>query len=127
MNREYHFRVKGNEDQIREILSLPDGETQTVVADGEAINITWKSNSDNDPLQKVADILQEGNYAEGISLLELFLSDDPANTPVFFNLGRAYSDQGQWDRSIELRRKLIERATAHEWTRRAGCRFASCV
>jgi len=113
MNREYQFRVKGNADQIREILGLLDGEIQTVATDAEVVNITWKPNTDNDPLQKVADILKEGNYSEGLSLLELFLSDDPTNTTVLFNLGRAYSDQGQWDRSVELLRQLIEKEPQH--------------
>jgi len=31
-----------------------------------------------------ADILQEGKYADGITLLELFLSDDPTNTTILF-------------------------------------------
>lgn len=89
------------------------------------VSITWKPNTDADPLQKVADILQEGKYADGITLLELFLSDDPTNTTILFNLGRAYSDQGQWDRSIELLRKLKERAAAHERTRRAERGFVT--
>jgi tetratricopeptide (TPR) repeat protein len=113
MNREYHFRVKGDAEQIRKALDLLDGEIQTMVPNEEQIEITWKPNTDADPLQKVADILREGNYADGIALLELFLSDDPTDTTVLFNLGLAYSDQGEWDRSIELLRKLIEKEAQH--------------
>lgn len=113
MNSEYHFRVKGEEEQIRKVLNLLDGEIQTTATDAEAVNITWKPNTDADPLQKVADILQEGNYADGISLLELFLSDDPTDTTVLFNLGMAYSDQEEWNRAVEVLRKLIEKEAQH--------------
>ena len=113
MSRAYHFFTKGNKDQTRKALDLLDGVIQTMVTDEEEINITWKANTDSDPLQKVADILQDGNYADGISLLELFLSDDPNDTTVLFNLGMAYSDQGELDRSIELLRKLIEKEPEH--------------
>jgi cytochrome c-type biogenesis protein CcmH/NrfG len=50
---------------------LLDGEIQTIATDEEAVSITWKPNTD----------------ADGITLLELFLSDDPTNTTVLFNLG----------------------------------------
>jgi tetratricopeptide (TPR) repeat protein len=113
MNREYHFRVKGDEEVIRRVLGLLDGEIQTTTTSEDGIAITWKPTTDADPLQKVADILQEGNYADGISLLELFLSDDPTNTTILFNLGRAYSDQSEWDRSIALLRRLIEKEPQH--------------
>ena len=73
--------------KIQRFADLLDGEIQSTATDAEAVNITWKPNTDADPLQKIADILQEGNYADGISLLELFLSDDPTDTTVLFNLG----------------------------------------
>ena len=111
MTREYHFHTKGNKDQIREALDLLDGVIQTMVTDQEEINITWNANTD--PLPKVADILQNGNYAGGILLLELFLSHHPDDTNVLFNLGMAYSDQGNLERSIELLRKLIEKEPEH--------------
>jgi len=50
MNREYHFRVKGSADQIRESLGLLDGEIQTMATDAEAVTITWKPNTDANPL-----------------------------------------------------------------------------
>ena len=111
MSREYHFHTKGDKDQTRKELDMLDGVIQTMVTDEEEINITWKAN--NDPLQKVADILQDGNYDDGISLLELFLSDDPNDTTVLFNLGMAYSDRGELDLSIELLRKLIGKEPEH--------------
>src|SRR5688572_2409926 len=113
MNREYHFRVKGDAEQIRQVLGLLDGEIQTINTDEEGVSVTWKPNTDMDPLQKVADIVQEGKYADGISLLELFRSDDPENTTILFNLGMAYSEYGDWDRAIEVLRKLIEKEPQH--------------
>lgn len=113
MNREYHFRVKGDEEQIRKALALLDGEIQSMTTGEEGIDITWKPNTDADPLQKIADILIDENYADGTLLLESFLSDDPTDTTVLFNLGMAYSDQGEWDRSIEVLRRLIEQEPQH--------------
>ena len=82
MNREYHFRIKGNAEQIRETLGLLGGEIQTMKTEEEVTSITWRPTTDMDPLQKVADILKEGNYDGGILLLESFLSDDPTDTTV---------------------------------------------
>jgi tetratricopeptide (TPR) repeat protein len=113
MNREYHFRAKGDAEQIRRVLGMLEGEIQTITTDAEGASVTWKPNTDVDPLQKVADIVQEGNYADGISLLELFRSNDPENTTILFNLGMAYSEYGDWDRAIEVLRKLIEKEPQH--------------
>jgi Flp pilus assembly protein TadD len=113
MNREYHFRVKGEEEQIRKALGLLDGEIQTMTTDEEAVNITWRPNTDADPLQKVADIMKEGNDTDGISLLKLFLSDDPTDSTVLFNLGMAYREQSEWDRAVEVLRRLIQKEPQH--------------
>jgi tetratricopeptide (TPR) repeat protein len=111
MTREYHFHINGNAEKIREALNLLDGVIQTLVKSDTEIEITWKANSD--PLEKVANILQRGNYADGILLLELFLSDNPEDPNVLFNLGMAYSDQSELTRSIELLQKLMETEPQH--------------
>jgi tetratricopeptide (TPR) repeat protein len=113
MNREYHFRVMGEESQTRRVLELLDGDIQTAATEGESVNITWKPHTDADPLQRVADIVKEGNYEDGIALLEAFLSDDPTNTTILFNLGMAYSEQGNWDRAADVLRKLIDQEPQH--------------
>ena len=95
MTREYHFHTKGNKDQIREALDLLDGVIQTMVTDEEEINITWNANTD--PLPKVADILQNGNYADGILLLELFLSADPDDTNVLSIWAWLTAIRGIWN------------------------------
>ena len=85
-----------------------DGEIQTIATDEEAVSITWKPNTDADPLQKVADILQEGKYADGITLLELFLSDDPTNTTVLFNLGVGLMQMERYAEALEHSRSAVE-------------------
>jgi tetratricopeptide (TPR) repeat protein len=87
---------------------LLDGEIQTITTDEEVVSITWKPNTDADPLQKVADILQEGKYADGITLLELFLSDDPTNTTVLFNLGVGLMQMERHAEALEHLRSAVE-------------------
>lgn len=113
MNREYHFRVKGDEEQIRKALALLDGEIEKMDTNEDEMDITWRPTTDTDPLQQVANILQAGNYSDGILLLESFLSNDPTDTTVLFNLGMAYSDQEEWDDSVEVLRRLIEQEPQH--------------
>lgn len=63
INREYHFRAKGDAEQIRRVLGMLEGEIQTITTGEEGGSVTWKPITDVDPLQKVADIMQERNYA----------------------------------------------------------------
>lgn len=113
MNREYHFRIKGDADRVRKALALLDGEIQKEVADQEGVSITWRANTDTDPLQQVADIMKAGNDADGITLLKLFLSDDPTDSTVLFNLGMAYREQNEWDRAVDVLRRLIQLEPQH--------------
>ena len=46
-------------------------------------------------------------------LLELFLSDEPENPDLLYNLGMAYSDQNNLERAIELLTKLVTNAPDH--------------
>jgi tetratricopeptide (TPR) repeat protein len=112
MNRVYQFSIRDkNAERIRSALDLLDGVIQSMRVDGKEIQVTWQANTD--PLEQVADLLQNGNYADGILLLELFQSADPDNSNILFNLGMAYSDRGELTRSIELLQKLIEKEPHH--------------
>lgn len=113
MNREYHFRAKGDAEQIRRALESMAGEIERFDLREDEVDIIWRPNTDTDPHQQIADMMRTGNHADGILLLELFLSDDPADTTALFNLGMAYSDQGEWHRAIEVLRKLIEYEPQH--------------
>jgi len=114
MKNEYHFHTNGNADRIREALNLLDGVTQTMTTqpDGD-IQITWKPNPKTNPLEKITNLLQNGKQDDGILLLELFLSDDPNDKNILFNLGMAYSDAGELNHAIEHLRHLTKANPDH--------------
>lgn len=114
MKHEYHFQINGNPDRIRDALNMLDGVIQTMSTqdDGE-IQITWKPNPKKSPLDKVAEILKSGKLDDGILLLELFLSDDPNDGDVLFNLGMAYSDTGELNHAIEHLHHLVKSDPNH--------------
>ena len=114
MKQEYRFQINGNTDRIRDVLNLLDGVIQTMsTQDDGDIQITWKPSPRKDPLDKIANILKGGKLDEGILLLELFLSDDPDDENVLFNLGMAYSDTGELNHAIEHLRHLVKSDPNH--------------
>src|SRR6185503_9282010 len=101
---------------IRGVLNLMDGVIQSMTAHPNGdIKVTWtpSANSKKDPLEKIATILKSGNPEDGILLLELFLSDDPNDENVLFNLGMAYSDAGELNHAIEHLRHLAKSNPGH--------------
>ena len=114
MKHEYHFQINGNADRIRDALNMLDGVIQTMsTQDNGEIQIIWKPNPKKSPLDKIADILKSGKLDDGILLLELFLSDDPNDENVLFNLGMAYSDTGELNHAIEHLRHLVKSDPNH--------------
>jgi hypothetical protein len=70
------------------------GVIKLIAVDNRLINVTWDDNDKEQRyLDKIANTLTKGNYADGILLLELFLSEESNNTDLLYNLGMAYSDQ----------------------------------
>ena len=63
--------------------------------------------SKSDNLDQIAAILTEGNYLDGILLLEFFLSENPNDPDLLYNLGMAYSDKNKLAHSIELLSRLM--------------------
>jgi Flp pilus assembly protein TadD len=114
MKPEYHFHTSGNADRIREALNLLGGLIQTMTAqpDGE-IQITWKPTQGTDAFPGIIQVLQSGKLDDGILLLELFLSDDPENEDLLFNLGMAYSDTGELNHAMEHLRHLTKANPDH--------------
>ena len=116
MKREYHFRINGDADKIRDVLNLLGGVTQTMTTQPNGdIQIVWtpSTNPKKDPLEKIASLLKSGKLDDGILLLELFLSDDPNDENVLFNLGMAYSDVGELNHAIEHLRHLTQENPDH--------------
>jgi tetratricopeptide (TPR) repeat protein len=78
------------------------------------IDITWQDEQQGAGyLDKIANILTKGNYADGILLLELFLSEESENPDLLYNLGMAYSDQKNLERAITLLTKLVSLEPSH--------------
>jgi len=113
MKNEYHFHINGNPEKIREVLNLLDGTIQTLTSKDGDIQITWKPSANANPFEKITKILQAGNLDDGILLLDLFLSDNPTDEDVLFNLGMAVSDSGELTRAIDLLSQLVKQAPAH--------------
>ena len=114
MKAEYHFHTNGDADRIRDAVNQLEGVIQvmTTQPDGD-IQITWKPALKSNPFEKIVQILQAGNTDDGILLLELFVSDDPADENSLFNLGMAYSDSGELNRAAEYLRELLKINPAH--------------
>lgn len=73
------------------------------------IQVTWlPPDYGPDPLLAIAPMLTAGDYAEGVILLRLFLSDDPDNPDILYNLGMALSDMGQLEEAVAHLRRLME-------------------
>ena len=114
MKNEYHFHINGKPEKIREALNLLDGVIQNVTTQENGdIQIAWKPNPNTKPFDKVIQVLQSGNRDDGILLLELFLSNEPDDENILFNLGMAYSDAGEINHAIELLSRLIQKNSNH--------------
>ena len=101
-------------ERIRSAFQSLGGFIQALSIGERAIKITWQDEHKKPGvLQEIASILTKGNYADGILLLELFLSDDPENTDLLYNLGMAYSDQNNLERAVDLLARLVTNEPDH--------------
>jgi tetratricopeptide (TPR) repeat protein len=95
-------------DRVRSAFNNLNGVIETLTIGAIKIEMHWNDDlSKSDNLDKIVAILTQGNYLDGILLLELFLSEDPGNPDLLYNLGMAYSDQNKLSHSIELLSRLI--------------------
>lgn len=100
--------------RVRKAFSHLKGVLQSVTASDTRLEVVWQNDSRNDShLDAIAEILTKGNYADGIFLLELFLSNEPDNPALLYNLGMAYSDKNNLGRAIELLQKLVLKQPDH--------------
>jgi tetratricopeptide (TPR) repeat protein len=113
MKKEYHFHIQGNPEKIREVLNALDGVIQTMSSKDGDIQITWKPAPGTNPFGQITQFLQAGKLDEGILLLELFLSDDPHDEDVLYNLGMAVSESGEFTRAIDLLSRLLKQSPNH--------------
>ncbi len=106
------------EDAIRERIRaafLPlGGLIFAVSASPQELKMAWQEKPGQPPvLEAIAARLARGKSAQGLLLLELFLSDEPENPEMLYMLGIAYSDQNNLERAIELLSKLVTIAPGH--------------
>ena len=100
--------------RIRSAFQHLTGVIKSLAVDERLVKVSWEDDYEKQGyLVDIAALLSKGNYADGILLLELFLSVDPSDTDVLYNLGMAYSDQNNLPRSIELLQKLAASAPEH--------------
>jgi tetratricopeptide (TPR) repeat protein len=52
--------------------------------------------------------LRQGNYSEGMVILQELLKSDPDNTDILYNLGMCYSQMGLINKSIETLEKCLQ-------------------
>ncbi len=90
------------------------GVIQTLTIGMTKIEVVWNDDlSRPDNLDQIAAILTQGNYLDGILLLEFFLSENPNNPDLFYNLGMAYSDQNKLTHAIGLLSRLMNIQPGH--------------
>ena len=85
-----------------------------VSAEAGELKMAWQERAGQPAvLEAIAGRLARGKSAQGLLLLELFLSDDPENAELLYAAGMAYSDQNNLERAIELLSKLVTTAPGH--------------
>ena len=90
-------------DRVRKAFDHLKGVLKQITVSESRLEIVWESDSSGMAhVQSIADILTKGNYADGVLLLELFLSENPDDEVLLYNLGMAYSDRGNLERAIAL-------------------------
>jgi Flp pilus assembly protein TadD len=79
-----------------------------VEADDRLVKVSWTPNRQApNELDQVIAKLERGEQASAIMLLQLLLSDRPADVSILYNLGMALSDVGRLDEAeLHLRRAL---------------------
>jgi tetratricopeptide (TPR) repeat protein len=101
-------------ERIRAAFQPLGGLIFAISVNKRTITMAWQEKP-NQPavLEAIAGRLARGKAAQGLLLLELFLSDEPENPDLLYMLGTAYSDQNDLQRAIQLLSKLVELAPKH--------------
>jgi tetratricopeptide (TPR) repeat protein len=101
-------------EQLRAILAPLGGVIQALSVSARGVSLIWQEeNKQPGVLQKIEAMLSGGKAADGILLLELFLSDETKNPALLYALGTAYSDQNDQEHAIELFSRLVEITPEH--------------
>lgn len=98
-------------NQVRSAFGNLAGNIQSLTISDTQVALEW--NEEPGKLDRIAALLTQGNYTDGILLLEFFLSEDPNDPDILYNLGMAYSDQNQFVRAIQILSHLMEVDPGH--------------
>ena len=95
-------------ERIRSAFQPLGGLIFAISVTPRTITMAWQEKP-NQPqvLEAIAARLARGKAAQGLLLLELFLSDEPENPELLYMLGTAYTDQNDLERAIDLLTKLV--------------------
>jgi len=101
-------------EHIRAVFEPLGGVIQALTVSPSTLKLTWQEDTRQPGvLQKIEALLGGGKPADGMLLLELFLSDEPENPGLLYALGTAYSDQNDMEEAIGLFSRLVEVAPEH--------------
>ena len=84
------------------------GNIESLVIDQDEIRVTWAQPAGSNPGEPIVAMLNKKQFAEGILLMELLLSDNPDDTAILYNLGMVYSDTGELARALACLSRLLE-------------------
>lgn len=97
---------------LRTLFDNLDGVISSISVTRDELALSWNSQG-NDPLNGILNLLNKKQFNEAILLLELFKSAEPENRDFLYDLGMAYSDQGDFDRAITNLTQLLGLAPEH--------------
>lgn len=92
------------------------GQTAIITVDDAEISVTTIP-ADTDALQFVLSMLQRGEIAEAVPMLESLSKTAPDDVNILYNLGIAYSELRQYDEAIIRLKKAVrlQPSHAHSW------------
>jgi tetratricopeptide (TPR) repeat protein len=88
------------------------GGWNSIDVDNHIIEVSWTPDrAPANPLAQIVEKLQRSDYPGAITLLRLFLSDQPNDVNLLYNLGMALSDIGQLDDAVKHLRRAVTLAS----------------
>ncbi|MBN1449653.1 MAG: tetratricopeptide repeat protein [Anaerolineales bacterium] len=100
--------------RVRAAFDHLEGLIQSLSVSETQLRVDWQAGPQSPAYSgQIAELLTQGNYADGILLLELFLSAEPENPDLLYNLGMAYSDRSNLPRAVDLLSQLVSSEPEH--------------
>ena len=101
-------------ERVRAVFQPLGGELQALSVSRQSVRLTWQAGDEaGELLPRIAAVQAAGKPADGLLLLELFLSGQPDNPELLYALGMACSEQNALERAIEVLSRLVTVAPEH--------------